>query len=127
MPIATANVVDTERKELKSLAGAFVVLRRMTYGQIVDRRALMKLSVSGNQKDKNSIQGEMAMANRQITIFEYRHCVVDHNLEKEVNGATVKLNLGDAEDMNLLDPRVGQEIEQYINDMNNFEDEDQEN
>lgn len=127
MPIATANVVDTERKELKSLAGAFVVLRRMTYGQIVDRRALMKLSVSGNQKDKNSIQGEMAMANRQITAFEYRHCVVDHNLEKEVNGATVKLNLGDAEDMNLLDPRVGQEIEQYINDMNNFEDEDQEN
>jgi hypothetical protein len=127
MPIATADTATTERKELKSLDGAFVELRRMTYGQIVDRRAMMKLSVTGNPKDKGSLQGEMAMANREIARFEFKHCIVTHNLEKQVGDQTQLLNFQNDADFVALDPRVGQEIEKYISDMNNFEDEDQEN
>jgi hypothetical protein len=128
MPIATANLGATERKDLKTLEGAFVVLRRMTYGQVVERRAMTKLSVTANSRDKRSIQGEMAMANKEVARYEFKHCVVDHNLEKDLgNDQTAKLDFNSSVDFDSLDPRVGQEIEKYIGEMNNFEDDDQEN
>lgn len=118
MPKATANTEETERKELKSCPGGFVVLRRMTYGQFVARRELTKLSVSGQKKD---FKGELAMASAAVSRFEFEHCIVDHNLE-DADGR--KLNLyGD--DFGRLDPRIGQEIEGYIGEMNNFADDDE--
>lgn len=119
MPKATVNVSETERKELKSLAGAFVVLRRMTYGESVERRAMLKMSIQGGTGGKRTFQGEMAFASREIQLFEFAHCIVDHNLEDD---ADRKLNLSNPVDFAQLDPRVGQEIEGLINDMNNFED-----
>lgn len=127
MPIATANLVATEHKKLKTLDGGEVELRRMTWGQMVDRRAMMKMSVTTDQKDRKSLQGELAMANREITRFEFTHCIVSHNLEAETPDGTRPLDFNNPNDFNSLDPRVGAEIEKYISDMNNFEDDDQEN
>jgi hypothetical protein len=123
MPIAIANVQDTQRFDLKSVAEGYIVLKRMTYGQIVQRRAMTKLSIdtSGRSKD---IKGELAMASREVTQFEFKNCIVEHNLEKADGD---KLNLGSPVDFEMLDPRVGQEIEKRISEMNNFEDDDQEN
>lgn len=118
MPKAVANVVDTERHELKSLEGGFVELRRMTYGQSVQRRAMLKLSLTGKGK---SFAGEMAMASEEITRFEFTHCIVDHNLEREDG---TKLNLASPVDFASLDPRVGQEIEELISNMNDMEDDE---
>lgn len=118
MPKATANTEETERKELKSCPGGFVVLRRMTYGQFVARRELTKLSVSGQKKD---FKGELAMASAAVSRFEFEHCIVDHNLE-DADGR--KLNLH-GDDFGRLDPRIGQEIEGYIGEMNNFADDDE--
>lgn len=121
MPVAVANTEDTERFDLKSLAGAFVVLRRMTYGQVVQRRAMMKLAISSGGT-KKSFAGEMAMASEEIQRFEFARCVVDHNLEDN-DGR--KLDLSGPVDFAKLDPRVGQEIEGLIGDMNNFEDDEE--
>lgn len=120
MPVAVRNT-STERHELKSLPGAFVVLRKLSYGQIIERRTMMKLSLqmSGKKKD---MQGEMAMANKRVNEFEFAHCVVEHNLEMTEGRL---LNLGNPTEVAMLDPKVGQEIEGFINDMNNFEDEDE--
>lgn len=121
MPIAVNNIEDTKRFDLKSAPpDGFVVLRRMTYGQVVQRRALMKLSMemSGGKGRKGDFKGEMAMASVDINNFEFKHCIVEHNLEK-ADG--VLLNLASPVDLQLLDPRVGQEIEGYITQMNNFE------
>jgi hypothetical protein len=118
MPKAVANIDDTDRFELKSCPEGFVVLRRMTYGQTVQRRALMKMSVqSGNSR--KSFQGELAMASEEIQKFEFAHCIVEHNLE-DVDGRV--LNLAGDVDFAKLDPRIGQEIESLIGDMNNFDD-----
>lgn len=122
MPKAIAEVEDTSRRELKSLPGGFVVLRRMTYGQFVQRRAMMKLSVATTGRNKD-FRGEMAMASEEIARFEFSHCIVDHNLEDE-HGQ--KLNFSSLVDFNRLDPRVGQEIEGFISEMNNFEEDDEE-
>lgn len=124
MPKAVVNLEDTERVELKSLEGAFVVLRRMSFGQITERRALMKLSIASSKGSKD-VKGEMAMANAEITRFEFRNCIVEHNLEKDDNGTL--LNLSSPVDFASLDPRVGQEIESLIEKRNNFDEADQEN
>lgn len=119
MPVAIRST-ETERYDLKTLPGAFVTLRRMSYGQILERRALMKLTFISQGKGK-AAEGEIAMANKAVNLFEYRHCVVEHNLEK-VEGTL--LNLSNPVDVEMLDPKVGQEIEKFIEKLNNLEDED---
>lgn len=121
MPNATVDVESTQRFDLKTLEDGFVVLRRMSYGQILQRRMFTKLEVESSGK-KNDFRGEMAMANRRVTEFEFQNCVVDHNLTDKDDR---KLDLSRAVDFNQLDPRVGQEIEGYITDMNNFEEDEE--
>ena len=119
MPVAVRST-GTERFELKTLEGAFVTLRKMSYGQILTRRAMMKLTFQTQGKNK-SVEGEIAMANKKVNLYEFQTCVVEHNLERESGQL---LNLSDPNDVEMLDPKVGQEIEQYMNQLNNFEDED---
>lgn len=123
MPAAVANVEETVKVDLKSCPGGYVTLRRMTYGQIVQRRALTKLNLlmQGSRSNSKSVTGEMAMASKEVALFEFAHCIVDHNLED--NDGRV-LQLSQESDFNRLDPRVGQEIEQHIGDMNNFEEDE---
>lgn len=123
MPVAVRST-DTEKFDLKTLPGAFVVLRKMSYGQILERRSLTKLTFASQGRSKN-VEGEIAMADRKVNLFEYRNCVVEHNLER-IEGQL--LDLKNPADVESLDPQVGQEIEKLIEDMNNFEgDEDEGN
>lgn len=126
MPNATVNVGETEQFDLKSLEGAYVILKRYTYGQSVERRAMMKLSLEmGGRGSKNKdFKGEMAMASKEIQMFEFKSAIVDHNLE-DVTGR--KLNLATPVDFDSLAPQVGQEIESLIRDMNEFDEDDQGN
>lgn len=121
MPRATLDTTFTERHDLKTCPGGYVVLRKLSYGQILERRALMKLSVTTRKGQKN-LEGELAMANRRIQEFEFQKCVVDHNLEDDMER---KLNLSDPVVLQTLDPRIGAEIEALISDLNNFEDDDE--
>lgn len=121
MPVAIARTTEGERKELKTLPEGYVILRQMNYGQIIARREMLKLSVT-SAKGSKDFKGEMAMASKEITRFEFTHCIVEHNLEREEG---VPLNLNIAADFDSLDPRVGQEIESYIGEMNKFDEEDE--
>ena len=118
MPKAVANTTAHVTKDLKSVSGGYVTLRQMNYGQIVARREMMKMSITAAKGSKD-FTGEMAMASAEITRFEFQQCIVEHNLEDE-DGRN--LNLGSPVDFGKLDPRVGQEIEKLISDMNKFED-----
>lgn len=118
MPIAIVSSAIT-RFDLKTLEGAFVELKRMSYGQILDRRAMMTLSLETNNKSKD-VRGELAMANRKVQEFEFQNCVVTHNLQ---NADETPMNLALVSQITILDPRVAQEIEKLISDMNNYENE----
>ena len=123
MPKATVSA-ETERKELKTaLPDGYVVLRRMSYGQSVERRSMVTLGFESDGQSKD-FKGEMAMGSKRITVYEFSHCIVDHNLEDD-NGQ--KLDLSKIAVLDVLDPKIGQEIEKYIADMNNFSEEDQGN
>lgn len=117
MPNATSSS-EAVRKELKTLPDGYVVLRQMSYGQILHRRGLMKLSLKTTGKKNADFEGEMAMANAAIQAFEFQNCVTEHNLE-DVDGRL--LNLSNPVDFAKLDPRVGQEVESLIEEMNNFD------
>lgn len=128
MPIATANLAELVRKDLKTCPEGYVVLRRMTYGQKLDRmKHAGKLSVDMRGKGKGT-KGEMEMLQKASTIYDFQACIVEHNLEKNIgtneNPNIVPLNLKVQSDIDQLDPRIGEEISSLIDELNNFEDEE---
>jgi hypothetical protein len=122
MPKATVNIDDQTRHELKTLEGGFVVLRKLTYGQSLQRQSMLSMRMirDAESKRKGETKGEMNLANIDVTTFDFTHCIVDHNLEDE-NGA--KLDLRSPVVFARLDPRVGQEIDTLIQKQNSFDDE----
>ncbi len=125
MPKAVADITTVEHHELKTCEGGFVDLRKLTYGQSLQRQAMltMRMVSDAESRRKKVTKGEFNMANIDVTTFDFGHCIVDHNLEDE-NGK--KLNLGSPVDFQRLDPRIGQEIDSLISKMNSFTDEDEE-
>lgn len=117
MPKATTNIGDTQRFELETCPGGFVVLRRMNYGEMLERRTLAgKLNFEG--AGKGDTQAYINMANRVVTEFEFKNCIVDHNLENEGGQA---LDFRSPVTISLLDPRIGDEISRLIDSMNQAE------
>lgn len=123
MPAAVVSMNSTERFELKSLPpDGYVVLRKMTYGQKLTRQQnAMKMQMEMQRGRKGNAKANMEMLTLQSTIYDFQNCVVEHNLTDEAGSP---LNLNDQFDVSRLDPRVGEEISSYIDDMNNFEPED---
>jgi hypothetical protein len=121
MPRATIST-EAERKELKSAPpDGYVELRRMPYGDWLKRQEMaMKMTVSGGGRGqgRQAMSGEVAMANMAVTQFEFQRCIVDHNLE-DADGNKLDFN-GNAA-LQQLDPKIGNEIGQYIMEMHEFD------
>ncbi len=122
---ATVDTEEKIHKDLKSLPEGFVVLKRLSYGEKLHRRAMVsKMQVSSEAKSKN-FSGEMQLINEMATQFDFKMCIIDHNLDDEDGN---KLNFQNVADIRRLDPIVGEEIDELINELNNFEeDEDAKN
>jgi hypothetical protein len=117
MPRATINPADTQRHELKTLEGGYVVLRRMSYGKFLDRQSdAMMMKVTGDAAGDREM--DLRMMGRQTALLEFKECVVEHNLEDE-NGNV--LDFSKPGTLDILDPRIGQEIGEYLNALNSFE------
>ncbi len=111
MPKAVASV-DTERFDLKTLEGAYVVLKKLNYGQVLKRRELSaSIGRADNQEDV-----KVTLTFLAVQQYEFTNCIVEHNLEKDDNGTL--FNFKNLNDVALLDPVVGQEIETLIDQMN---------
>ena len=118
MPKAVGIFVP-ERKDLKSLEGGYVVIKRMNFGEKSQRQALMDgvKFKTGNGKNKD-FEGELRMANARVTAYEFATCILEHNLEKDDQGTL--LNLASASDLATLDGRVSEEIGILIDEINQF-------
>lgn len=120
MPRAVVNINDIQTYKLKSCPpDGEVTLRRMTYGQKLSRQQNAVKTTVEQQKGSRNSKMNLDMLQHAATLFDFRACVVEHNLEDD-NGQ--KLNLTLATDIDRLDPRVGEEIAKRIDEMNNFED-----
>jgi hypothetical protein len=119
MPKAVSNKEEVERHELKTCEGAWIDVRRLTYGEKLKRRAMVSKMQLSSSKGSKDFAGEMQLVNEQATLFDFQNCIVDHNLERDDEGN--KLNLGNINDISLLDPRIGEEIDNILSELNNFE------
>lgn len=123
MPRATVNEEETVRKELKTLPEGFVLLKRLSYGQKLHRRAMVsKMRIEGGKGKGKDFAGEMDLISERATQFDFAHCIVEHNLED--NNERL-LNFSSTADIARLDPRVGEEIDKYLNELNNFDEEEE--
>lgn len=119
---ATADVTSLEEYKLKSVEGGEVKLKRLTYGQKLHRRAMVsKMRIEQQRGKSKDFSGELDLINERATQYDFANCIVDHNLEDE-SGA--KLNFQVVADIQRLDPRIGEEIDNLIGELNNFEEEE---
>jgi hypothetical protein len=123
MPKATASVSSTEHHELKTLPEGWVELRRLSYGQKLERRAMTSVASAESSGRGKSVRMQMQMINEKATVFDFTHCIVDHNLEDDDGN---KLDLSQPYHIKRLDPRVGDEIEALLDKLNNYEEDDEE-
>jgi len=128
MPVATVQIEQVEHKELKTLpekngeAAGWVELRRMTYGQKLTRsQSTSKMSLL-MQKGKKDVQGQMEMLQVKAAMYDFSTCVIAHNL---TDPQGQPLNFQNPQHVSTLDPRVGEEIATYIDQLNNFEEDDE--
>lgn len=118
MPRAEANIEEVFKRDLKSAPpDGFVVLRRMTYGEMVQRKAMLKLTMKG----EDDVASEIAMADIKINNFEFARCIMEHNLTKN-NGQP--FNFKHEPDVAILDSRIGGEIESLISELHRFDSEE---
>lgn len=138
MPRATIDTEETFRYDLKTLPamngdmGGFVVLRRLTYHQMMQRRDIAakigweeKRSTgkrSKSVKPEETIKAMMEVMNVATMEYEFKHSIVDHNLEDSSGNL---LNFTNPESFRNLDPKIGAEIGKYIDDLNQEIDEDE--
>lgn len=123
MPRATV-ASNTERFDLRTAPpDGYVLLRRLTYGEVLKRRDMgTKMQLDQNARGRSQAI-TIDMIQTETTWFEFKSCIMDHNLEDESGR---KLDFNNRVDFQNLDPRVAQEIEQFIAQMNGFGDEDTE-
>jgi hypothetical protein len=120
VPRATVNPDDTTTVMLKSLPEGEVVLRRMSYGQKLARQEqAVRMTMEQKKGSNKDSKMNMDMLQHAATVFDFRACIVSHNLQ-DADGKL--LNLTQVQHIDQLDPRIGEEIAENINKMNNFED-----
>lgn len=113
---------QTERFELKSLPGGYVVIRQMSYGEKLNRQTQMtsyQMLMSGGKGADTKMDIEMHM--EKVAKWEFSNLITEHNLTDEAEKA---LNFKNVADVDRLNPVVGEEIQVYINQLNAFEDDE---
>lgn len=117
MPKATVDT-STERYDLKTCEGGFVEIKRMPYGEWLTRSEIAMQTFFESQKGQKSFKGEMVMRNNAVTSFEFKNCIVNHNLEDADGNA---LDFRSPVALQVLDPRIGNEISEYIRELHEFD------
>lgn len=127
MPRGTIDREQTFRYDLKSLpaqngeVGGFVVLRRLTYHEMMTRRDISskigweERRSRRNRKDEETIKAMMEVMNVATMEYEFKNSIVEHNIENE-NGSL--LDFTNPESYRNLNPLIGSEIGKYIDELN---------
>jgi len=114
MPRATYSD-EKEKYDLTSLPGAFVELRRLSYGERLHRRDLGMKFKSGQGRDV-----DVSLDSVRSTVFDFSKAITDHNLEDAEGN---KLDLTNEKAIMSLDPRIAEEIDSLITQMNGLNEE----
>jgi hypothetical protein len=125
MPVATIDPEKYERYDLKTLPDGYVELRPLPFGMKLERRdKATKMSMeaaTGRGRDNTTQKFELETLSKWSRAYDFKHCVGDHNLT-DIN--EVKLDFGNPLTLQLLNPKVGSEIETLLDKLNEDESEE---
>src|SRR6266568_2556750 len=100
VPRATIST-EPQHHDLKTCPGGFVELRRMSYGELMTSQDMA-----------------MNISRAAVEEYQFRTCVVGHNLMDENDRV---LDFKRKEDVHLLDGNVGQEISRLIGNIHDWQ------
>lgn len=144
MPLAVI-FEPSKRCELKSCPpDGYVVIRRMNYGETLKRKDMMASIAMEMQSKKGANRGQdettkvlMDILSEKTSIWEFANLIEEHNLTKMIDAKTglpckptdpnakeVPLDFKKPEDIRLIEGRIGDEIQLYINNLNSFEEDE---
>jgi hypothetical protein len=115
MPVAVITNSQSDKIDLETCPGGYVIVRRMNYGEKLLRDGMAaKFLMSGSAKD-SSMQGEIDMQTEEVALWEFANLIVEHNL---TDANEVALNFKVKAHVKMLDPNVGDEIGRLIDAQN---------
>jgi hypothetical protein len=140
MPIATP-IGDgrSDKIELKTCPGGYVILKRLDHGQKMFRRGLLakaKMEAGGGgsreerrNRSKGTFTAEIELSNERVTCYEFANCIAEHNLTYLVNPqdptSETALDFRIPDHVKMLDGNIGEELDDLIQDFNNWEEDDE--
>lgn len=112
---------DPIRYDLKTVPGGYVKLKRLSYGDKMRRlEKTMKQSMV-QKKGQKEQRVDVDLTITQAKISDFNKCVVEHNLTYIRNGQEVPLNFQGSDILDLINGRVAEEIDGYIDELNSYE------
>lgn len=115
MPVAVIVNALSDKKDLKSCPGGFVIVRRMNYGEKLYRNNIATRMLMSANKDSKDFQGELDMQTEEVAYWEFANLIVEHNLTDEKEQP---LNFKNRDHVRRLAGPVGDEIGQIIDEWN---------
>lgn len=123
MPKATVDP-QTHHYDLSTCEGGWVELRTLSFHEMntrMDMAARMyqeqKVNPRGRgqqaQQAEQEVRAYLEVMNVAVTEFEFRNCIVDHNLFVD-DAETMKIDFTKPMQTWKLDPKIGEEISKYI-------------
>lgn len=123
MPIGV--VTENEEKcQLKTCPpDGYVIIKKMNYGQSLERQDMIAEIAMQMPKDKRvDPKMEIKFLQRKTALWEFANLILDHNItDKEGR----QLNFKSEADVTLLQGPIGDEIQNHINRLNSFEDDEE--
>lgn len=135
MPVVSIDPQEYTRFELKTVPAAspdaeagYVELRPLPYGMKLSRRSkatkmMMRSQPATSRKQAAQQESvfELESMDEWTVAHDFAYCIGKHNLESAPGQL---IDFAQPMTLKLLDPRVGSEIEQLIDSLNNDEDEE---
>lgn len=133
MPLAVV-MSKPERHDLKTCPGGYVMVRRMSFGEKMTRRGFNSKMDLEMTRGSRSAKSTVDLFNEQMEMYDFSHCIAEHNLTKLVNKNTglpcdaddpdaveVPLDFTKPSDVKLLAGPIAEEIGTVMDKLNNFE------
>jgi hypothetical protein len=129
MPQGTINREEVFRYELKSLpamngdVGGYVVLRQLSYHQMMQRRDLItkvgweerRGGRNTKRNEEETIKAIWEIMNVAEMEYVFKYSIVEHNI---TDGNNALLDFTNPHSYRDLNPKVGEEISNLIDDLN---------
>ena len=132
MPRATIDPTELHHRDLKTCPGGYVKLRTLSFHEMNTRMDIaarmyqeQKTPQPGKRRvEQDSVRSYLEVMNVSVTEYEFRNCIIEHNLYVD-DAETQLIDFTRPMQTWKLDPRVGQEISDFIAELTQVADEEE--